>query len=447
MSRFKTVLLLFFSVGIVRGSFFEWLGWSDPQESLVSNGVPLMKVPFEELSPEEKFLVEASKITGLHLSQLDTCQHKLVMKLKSSCGSLSEEDLAKLSVNLLNCQLAVEGRQEFPCSENMSLKACTRDMDAETWNAYHVIGNRARAVCYAARQQQFRALSEMTVNKLMSTVHKQIVALTSLQEQQDNMASLAVTTMNELSKGTKEVIKSHNAVRFSQTSMTEGVNRNLKQLETESILIENMHKEFTDLMIDLQQKIGAASKQVEQQSLYREQEHNQLLTDFKGLSSSASNLRHKIDKSGMTVTEQNKISGQQFKETLEHLRDINASITYMSQLVTEIRSHFDKKMGLVTYAIGKNVDVLLRWIYKFYKMNRRAEYTTRDRRFVNLDNSGDSNSKVNDWLKAVLAVAELLVWPYAKVVRGAKNIQQTIVYIAEFMPEENIDVLVDNLSK
>lgn len=48
------------------------------------------------------------------------------------------------------------------------------------WNAYHLISNRARAVCYAARNTQFRALTELTVNKLMHSAHSQIEALNSL---------------------------------------------------------------------------------------------------------------------------------------------------------------------------------------------------------------------------------------------------------------------------
>lgn len=48
------------------------------------------------------------------------------------------------------------------------------------WNAYHLMSNRARAVCYAARSTQFRALSELTVNKLMQTAHTQIKTLSSL---------------------------------------------------------------------------------------------------------------------------------------------------------------------------------------------------------------------------------------------------------------------------
>lgn len=48
------------------------------------------------------------------------------------------------------------------------------------WNAYHLMSNRARAVCYAARNTQFRALTELTVNKLMQSAHSQIDALRSL---------------------------------------------------------------------------------------------------------------------------------------------------------------------------------------------------------------------------------------------------------------------------
>ena len=47
-------------------------------------------------------------------------------------------------------------------------------MDSDTWNAYHIMSNRARSVCYAARQQQFRALTQMTVNKLMASAGEQL---------------------------------------------------------------------------------------------------------------------------------------------------------------------------------------------------------------------------------------------------------------------------------
>jgi len=58
-------------------------------------------------------------------SALDICQHNVVLKIKTSCSSMTEEELAKMAVNLLNCQSAVDGRKIFPCAETMvSLLFC-----------------------------------------------------------------------------------------------------------------------------------------------------------------------------------------------------------------------------------------------------------------------------------------------------------------------------------
>lgn len=53
-------------------------------------------------------------------------------------------------------------------------------MDSDTWNAYHIISNRARSVCYSARQQLFRRRAEHTVNALISTATSQLDAMKDL---------------------------------------------------------------------------------------------------------------------------------------------------------------------------------------------------------------------------------------------------------------------------
>ena len=54
-------------------------------------------------------------------------------------------------------------------------------MDSDTWNAYHIVSNRARAVCYSTRQQQFTAKTEMAVNKLMHSTENQLEKIKTLQ--------------------------------------------------------------------------------------------------------------------------------------------------------------------------------------------------------------------------------------------------------------------------
>lgn len=103
-------------------SVFKWIWGKDTDDTtvLVADGVPLISIPYESMTEDEKFLQEAAKFTEIQVSSpLETCQHKVIMKIKTSCYGLSEEQLAKLSVNLLNCQSAVEGRKIFPCTEEM----------------------------------------------------------------------------------------------------------------------------------------------------------------------------------------------------------------------------------------------------------------------------------------------------------------------------------------
>lgn len=60
-------------------------------------------------------------------------------------------------------------------------------MDAHTWNTYHIISNRARSVCYATRQQQFRRQTEMAVNKLSTATIEQLQAMEDLASSQHHI--------------------------------------------------------------------------------------------------------------------------------------------------------------------------------------------------------------------------------------------------------------------
>lgn len=114
---------------------------------------------------------------------------------------MNDEDLAKMAVALLNCQSMVEGRRTYPCSDTMTIKDCTIDMDADTWNTYHLMSNRARAVCSSIRQVQFRGSTEDIVNKLMNAAKYQISTLGKLAEDQESLQELAKSTLSNVVHG------------------------------------------------------------------------------------------------------------------------------------------------------------------------------------------------------------------------------------------------------
>ena len=53
------------------------------------------------------------------------------------------------------------------------------------WNAYHIISNRARSVCYATRQSQFRRQTETAVNQLSHSTIQQLKAMEELSNTQE----------------------------------------------------------------------------------------------------------------------------------------------------------------------------------------------------------------------------------------------------------------------
>lgn len=120
----KLLLLIFivsFNCELGNTSVLDWIWQTKTDDTiLVADNVPLVSIPYESMTEDEKFLQEAAKFTDIQISSpLETCQHKVVMKIRTSCTDMTEEQLAKLSVNLLNCQSAVEGRKMFPCTEEM----------------------------------------------------------------------------------------------------------------------------------------------------------------------------------------------------------------------------------------------------------------------------------------------------------------------------------------
>ncbi|XP_052644565.1 protein brambleberry-like [Harpia harpyja] len=97
--------------------FFGWLGLGTPPEELGTPpelGIP-PHIPFEMITGDERFQAEA---TSCELSPLDSCHCQVMVRLRSPCADLSEEeeeDAAKLGVDLVNCPASAEGLRTYPC--------------------------------------------------------------------------------------------------------------------------------------------------------------------------------------------------------------------------------------------------------------------------------------------------------------------------------------------
>lgn len=359
-----STVLFFLTVLVPANCFFSWFATKPvPVPTSKADAKDFTKdgtvavVPFEMKTADDEFLQEGKKY-GLQLSTLDVCHHKVLLGLTSSCSKLNEEDLGKLSVRLLNCQSAVEGRPTFPCTDEMPLRQCTQGMDQHTWNTYHLISNRARAVCYSTRQQQFYAKTEMTVNKLVWTTDQQVKAMGQLEQEQQKVSALTSQTLETMSSGQKALMQQQEKLKSSQQTVQNFVTENLKELMLEKALIAAGQRELAQMTNTIRKKLDAASTMMLSNEQQRQVNHQELLKDLSAVQNYAKFLQERLEQTSQVVLSHQETAAVRFEETLSNLGKINASIGYVQEVIDTMRKDVDSKFGWLVRLLRSTGDQL-----------------------------------------------------------------------------------------
>ena len=199
-------------------------------------------------------------------------------ELKKACNDITEEELAKLSVALLNCQSESEGRPIFECTQDMvkddfctyiswpicvtrssspqSIADCTSPMDPNTWNAYHIVSNRARSVCYATRQHQFRRRTELAVNKLAVATHQQLSTMDQLKEDQKLMQETALASLDSVRTQHEELTHQHSQLKSAHTQLRHSLLSNMDHLSKEKSIIAQSQEQLIEMTESVLVKLG-----------------------------------------------------------------------------------------------------------------------------------------------------------------------------------------------
>lgn len=56
----------------------SYLGYGNKEQLYLNDDILDHTVPYEVSIPDEKFISEAAKLTGVALSELDSCQHRVI---------------------------------------------------------------------------------------------------------------------------------------------------------------------------------------------------------------------------------------------------------------------------------------------------------------------------------------------------------------------------------
>ncbi|XP_038248233.1 protein brambleberry-like [Dermochelys coriacea] len=329
-----TLLSLLFTPS---SGFFGWLrqGAAPERDPVPLTPAPdsrsLSNAPFEMTTGDERFLAEARH---LDLSPLDSCHHKVIAQIHSSCTDLTEEELAKLGVSLFNCQASVEGRKTYPCAADMTLAECTADMDPDTWNAYHIVSNRARAVCYSTRQMQFKRQTEHTVNTLVSAAVNQLEAMRLLKDGQEELKELTAESLHKVVSSQHELLLQQEKLQDSQEQMESSIHSNLDQLTQEKALIASGQQQVAQLIEGITKRMENVSSHLDDQDLELQQGHRAILADLTQMQRRAQEVYSKIEANQALF-----------------LAYQNQTALYYDELMGKLH-RMNQSLGLVLYAVG-----------------------------------------------------------------------------------------------
>lgn len=336
-------------------AFFDWLKKADPAPTPppAESIVPILlhgEAPAFEMSVvDEKFLAEAKQ---MELSPLDSCHFRVVAQLKATCSGLSEEQLAKLGVALFNCQSEVEGRRTYPCTEEMSIKECTADMDSDTWNAYHIVSNRARSVCYATRQQHFRKRAELTVNALISTATSQLDAMKDLKEGQKELRDMTAASLDKLLEGHGALQIQQGALKEGQEQLDASISENLQRLAQEKALISTGQQLVAQLIQGITQRMENVSGQLKDQTAEVQEGHQAILEDLAVVRGSAQDIYEKMELNLNGFLQQQNTTAHFYTELMRKLELMNGTLGYMLTYLDNMQTRLEDRLHMIQGYLG-----------------------------------------------------------------------------------------------
>ncbi|XP_060517892.1 protein brambleberry-like [Cylas formicarius] len=350
-------LLLLLNICAANGAVYDYLtsvknyfGYNGGNENSAAEFS--QTVPYEVSTVDQKFIEEAVKLTGVAISELDSCQQRVILKLKSDCNKLNDEQLAKVAVHLLNCQSYIEGRKIYPCTEEMSIKECTTNMDSDTWTSYHLMSNRARSVCYMIRQSQFRGLAEHTVNRLMEASKDQLKSLGEITLNQETIKNVAESTYETLNKAHKHLSEQQRDMQKAQLHGQLVLENNIIRLIDEKRLIHETHEELVQMTKDVQSRLDMSAELLQNQNIESRVNHKELLDDLTGLHQKAVDLFKKIDDYSEILLTQNKNFQKQYQDTLRNLQEVNRTVHDLVGLLGGTRQALEDRLSWIMTALG-----------------------------------------------------------------------------------------------
>lgn len=197
-------------------------------------------------------------------------------------------------------------------------------MDANMHKIYSYMSHRAAGICSALKSDQFRALTEVTVNRLMQATQSQ---LSNMQEALTNQRRLSEMELQNMKDYNENDLK----IRESQAESLE------KLKHAGSLIEENLLSLQQEL--ELRQKSEVKLNEIEKSADEISSKLNQHTTE---LNEGHDKLLKDVDEISQNLQKSNLELVQQYNQTLEFLQNFKSVMMVLSTMATNIKNLAEK---------------------------------------------------------------------------------------------------------
>lgn len=202
-------------------------------------------------------------------------------------------------------------------------------MDSQIHKIYSYMAQRAVGICSALKQDQFRAMTEMTINRLTQAAQSQLTAMHEALTNQRRLNELEIANMREFNE---------NGGKIKESQL-----ESLEKLKHAGGLIEE-NLATLQQAIELRQKSEVALSDIEKTT---DEISSKLSRHNSDLQAGHERLLEDVDKIAFSLQKSNLELLQQYNQTLEFLHNFKSLLLVLSNTAESLRNFTDKVLNTV----------------------------------------------------------------------------------------------------
>lgn len=203
-------------------------------------------------------------------------------------------------------------------------------MDAEAYKVYNFMVNRASGACSAIKQEQFRALTEITINRMMQLTQSQLTAMHEALQNQQKFNEIEIANFEGLNENEEKI--------------RDGQVENLEKLKN----VGNLIDENLQHMLEIRKKSEAKFTEMGKSAEVISQKLNQHTTE---LHVGHEKLIKDVDEISLHLQKSNLELIHQYNQTLEFFQNFKTLMILLSNMTDNIKSFIEKIM-LTVHDVG-----------------------------------------------------------------------------------------------